>query len=92
MKIAYPEELFEKDNVPNILSSIAGNIFGMKAVKAIRLEDVSFPKSILKSFSGPKFGIEGIRKMMKIKEQALLGTIIKPKLGLNHRTSCRKRL
>ena len=51
IKIAYPPELFEPDNVPNILSSIAGNIFGMKAVKAIRLEDVSFPKKILQSFS-----------------------------------------
>ena len=58
VKIAYPQELFEKDNVPNILSSIAGNIFGMKAVKSIRLEDVSFPKSILKSFPGPRYGIE----------------------------------
>ncbi len=83
IKIAYPEGLFEKDNVPNILSSIAGNIFGMKAVKTIRLEDVSFPKSILKSFKGPKYGIEGIRKMMKVKKRPLVGTIIKPKLGLN---------
>jgi len=83
IKIAYPQDLFEKDNVPNILSSIAGNIFGMKAVKAIRLQDVSFPKSILKSFSGPKYGINGIRKMMRVKSRPLIGTIIKPKLGLN---------
>ncbi len=83
VRIAYPQELFEKDNVPNILSSIAGNIMGMKAVKTIRLQDVSFPKLILKSFSGPKYGIKGIRKMMKIKSRPLIGTIIKPKLGLN---------
>lgn len=82
VKIAYPQELFEKDNVPNILSSIAGNVLGMKAVKTIRLEDVSFPKSILKSFEGPKYGISGIRKMMKVKSRPLVGTIIKPKLGL----------
>jgi len=83
VKIAYPQELFEYDNVPNILSSIAGNIFGMKAVKSIRLEDVSFPQKILKSFAGPKHGISGIRNMMKIKERPFVGTIIKPKLGLN---------
>src|SRR3989344_2591590 len=82
IKVAYPESLFEKDNVPNILSSVAGNIFGMKAVNSIRLEDVSFPKSILKSFKGPRYGIKGIRKMMKIKKRPLVGTIIKPKLGL----------
>ncbi len=82
IKVAYPKELFEKDNVPNILSSIAGNILGMKIVKTIRLEDISFPTSILRSFSGPKYGIQGIRKMMKIKTRPLVGTIIKPKLGL----------
>ena len=85
MKIAYPQDLFEKDNVPNILSSIAGNIMGMKAVKTIRLEDVSFPKSILKSFAGPKYGIEGVRKMLRVKSRPLVGTIIKPKLGLNEK-------
>ncbi len=82
VKIAYPLELFERDNVPNILSSIAGNVFGMKAVKSIRLQDVSFPKNILKGFAGPRYGIPGIRKMMKVKSRPLVGTIIKPKIGL----------
>ncbi len=83
IKVAYPGELFESNNVPNILSSIAGNILGMKVVKAIRLEDISFPKSILRSFSGPKYGIQGVRKILKVKNRPLVGTIIKPKLGLN---------
>jgi ribulose-bisphosphate carboxylase large chain len=83
VKIAYPLQLFEKGNAPNILSSIAGNVFGMKAVKNLRLEDIKIPKEILNSFYGPKYGIEGIRKMMKIKNRPLLGTIVKPKLGLN---------
>lgn len=82
VKIAYPVKLFEKGNAPNILSSIAGNIFGMKAVKNLRLEDIKIPNEILKSFKGPKYGIKGIRKFMKIKRRPLLGTIIKPKLGL----------
>ena len=83
VKIAYPSELFEKNNVPNILSSIAGNIFGMKAVKNLRLQDVEFPKKMINSFKGPKYGIEGIRKILKIKDRPICGTIIKPKLGLN---------
>jgi ribulose-bisphosphate carboxylase large chain len=82
VKVAYPQELFESDNVPNILSSVAGNILGMKAVKSIRLQDISFPKKILKSFDGPKYGIKGVRKMMKVKDRPFVGTIIKPKLGL----------
>jgi len=82
VKIAYPVGLFEKGNAPNILSSIAGNIFGMKCVKNLRLEDIHFPSDILKSFKGPKYGVQGIRKMLKVKDRPLVGTIVKPKLGL----------
>jgi len=89
IKISYPSELFEKGNAPNILSSIAGNIFGMKAVRNLRLEDISVPERILNSFPGPKYGIKGIRKMLKIKKRPLLGTIVKPKLGLKTRDHAR---
>jgi len=82
VKIAYPIELFEKGNIPSILSGVAGNIFGMKVIKNIRLQDIHFPKSLVRSFNGPEFGIDGIRKMLKIRDRPLLGTIIKPKLGL----------
>ena len=84
-KVAYPSELFEKGNAPNILSSIAGNIFGMKAVRNLRLEDIKIPSEILRGFKGPKYGIQGIRNMMRVKDRPLLGTIIKPKLGLKTR-------
>tara|TARA_Y100000034_G_scaffold117576_1_gene157202 strand:- start:7939 stop:9195 length:1257 start_codon:yes stop_codon:yes gene_type:complete len=82
IKVAYPSELFEGGNAPNILSSIAGNIFGMKAVKNLRLEDIQLPQNILNGFPGPKYGIKGIRKLLKIKNRPLVGTIVKPKLGL----------
>jgi ribulose-bisphosphate carboxylase large chain len=81
-KIAYPIGLFERGNMPNILSSVAGNVFGLKALKNLRLNDVELPAELVKSFKGPRFGIEGIRKLLKIPERPLLGTIIKPKLGL----------
>lgn len=82
VKIAYPIELFEKGNMPNILSSIAGNIFGLRALRNIRLIDVDFPSELVKSFRGPKFGIEGIRQLMRVWDRPFVGTIIKPKLGL----------
>jgi len=81
-KIAYPIELFEQGNMPNILSSVAGNVFGLRALKNLRLNDVELPAELVKSFKGPKFGIEGIRKLLKVPERPLVGTIIKPKLGL----------
>ena len=83
IKIAYPIELFEDSNMPNILSSVAGNVFGLKALKNLRLLDVKVPKALLDSFKGPEFGIGGIRKLLKIPKRPLVGTIIKPKLGLN---------
>jgi ribulose-bisphosphate carboxylase large chain len=81
-KTAYPIELFEQGNMPNILSSVAGNVFGLKALKNLRLNDVELPAELVKSFRGPRFGIEGIRKLLKVPERPLVGTIIKPKLGL----------
>jgi ribulose-bisphosphate carboxylase large chain len=82
LKIAYPIELFEQGNMPNILSSVAGNVFGLKALKNLRLNDIELPAELVKSFKGPRFGIEGIRNLLKVAERPLVGTIIKPKLGL----------
>ena len=82
VKIAYPIELFEAGNMPNILSSVAGNVFGLKALKNLRLVDIEFPNQLISSFKGPTFGIEGIRKLLNVSKRPLVGTIIKPKLGL----------
>ncbi len=81
-RIAYPDELFEGGNMPNILSSVAGNVFGLKTLRNLRLLDVEFPDKLVKSFKGPKFGIDGVRKLLKVPKRPLVGTIIKPKLGL----------
>ena len=82
IQIAYPMELFEKGNMPNILSSVAGNVFGLKALENLRLVNISLPAVLLDSFKGPKYGIKGIRKLLRVQERPLVGTIIKPKLGL----------
>jgi ribulose-bisphosphate carboxylase large chain len=54
----------------------------MKIVKNLRLEDIQIPKDIRNSFNGPRYGIPGIRNMLKIRDRPLVGTIVKPKLGL----------
>ncbi|MBU3896836.1 MAG: type III ribulose-bisphosphate carboxylase [Nanoarchaeota archaeon] len=83
IKIAYSIELFEKGNMPQIFSSIAGNVFNMKEVKTLRLEWIDWSDTMINSFYGPKFGVHGIRKMLRVPKRPLCGTIIKPKLGLN---------
>ncbi|MEM1546259.1 MAG: type III ribulose-bisphosphate carboxylase [Candidatus Methanomethylicia archaeon] len=82
VKIAYPLEIFEGGNMPQILSSIAGNIFGMKALKALRLEYVRFPREIIEAFKGPIHGINGVRRILKIYNRPLIATVPKPKVGM----------
>ena len=81
VKIAYPLALWEEGNAVQLLSGIAGNIFGMKALKNLRLIDASLPPEYLKHFKGPHFGNDGIRKMMKIHKRPLTGAVPKPKIG-----------
>jgi len=85
LQIAYPPELFENGNIPQLMSAVAGNIFGMSSVKNLRLLDIEFPESYLKHFKGPAFGVEGIRSLLRVKERPLVGTIIKPKVGLDEK-------
>jgi ribulose-bisphosphate carboxylase large chain len=55
--IAYDLDLFEEGSIVNMAASIIGNVFGFKAVKALRLEDMRFPVAYLKTFPGPPTGI-----------------------------------
>jgi len=82
IRIAYPIGLFEPGNMPNILSSVAGNVFGLRALKNLKLTDIQLPKELVHSFRGPEYGITGIRKLLNVHDRPLVGTIIKPKLGL----------
>ena len=89
IQVAYPQELFEQGNMAQIFSSVAGNVFGMKVLESLRLEDVRWPVKMAASFPGPKFGIKGIRKLLRIPKRPLCGTIIKPKLGLTEKEHAR---
>ena len=82
VRISYPGELFEGANMPQVLSSIAGNVFGMKAVAGLRLLDVVWPRALVESFPGPQFGVAGIRRFMKTPRRPLTASVPKPKLGL----------
>lgn len=83
VKIAYPLPLFELGNITQLLSALAGNVFSMKVIENLRLLDLQFPKKYLDSFQGPTFGIEGVRKYLKIYKRPIIGSIIKPKVGLS---------
>jgi len=81
--IAYPMDLFEENSIVNIMSSIVGNVFGFKAVAALRLEDMRIPVTLVKTFPGPNIGIYDERARLNKWGRPLLGGTVKPKLGLS---------
>ena len=83
--IAYECELFEEGSLANITASIIGNVFGFKAVKALRLEDMRIPYAYLKTFQGPATGVVVERERLNQFGRPLLGATVKPKLGLTGR-------
>src|SRR5665647_1258435 len=83
--IAYELDLFEGNSIANLTASIIGNVFGMKAVKALRLEDMRIPVAYLKTFQGPATGVVVERERMDKFGRPLLGATTKPKLGLSGR-------
>ncbi|MGH2772549.1 MAG: form I ribulose bisphosphate carboxylase large subunit [Actinomycetota bacterium] len=83
--IAYKMDLFEEGSIPNMTSSIIGNVFGFKALSALRLEDLRVPVHYLKTFQGPANGIINEREMINKYGRPLLGATTKPKLGLSPR-------
>jgi ribulose-bisphosphate carboxylase large chain len=81
--IAYECDLFEEASIANLTASIIGNVFGFKAVKALRLEDMRLPYGYLKTFLGPATGVVVERERLDVFGRPLLGATVKPKLGLS---------
>ena len=83
--IAYDLDLFEPGSIANLTASIIGNVFGFKALSALRLEDMRLPVAYVKTFPGPPTGIIVERERLDKYGRPLLGATIKPKLGLSGR-------
>ncbi len=83
--IAYDLDLFEEGSISNLTASIIGNVFGFKALKSLRLEDMRIPPHYAKTFQGPPHGIVMEREYLNKYGRPLLGATVKPKLGLSAR-------
>jgi ribulose-bisphosphate carboxylase large chain len=81
--IAYDIDLFEEGSIANLTASIIGNVFGFKALKALRLEDMRIPVAYLKTYQGPATGVVVERERLDKFGRPLLGATVKPKLGLS---------
>ena len=79
--VSWPVENFGF-NLPALVSTIQGNLYELSQFSGLKLMDVELPASFAKHFRGPKFGIVGCRKLTNVEGRPLIGTIIKPSIGL----------
>ena len=70
-------------SLPNLLATVAGNLYELKHVAKLRLLDIELPDEFAAAYPGPAFGIAGTRKLAGVATGPLVGTIIKPSVGLS---------
>jgi ribulose-bisphosphate carboxylase large chain len=83
VSVAYPDALFEPGSMAQILSCIAGNIMGMKAVDRIRLLDCEWPATLTQSFPGPQYGSAVRSEIFDAGDRPITASVPKPKVGLS---------
>jgi len=69
-------------NLPNLCATVAGNLFELSPFSGIKLLDVDIPAEFAEHYPGPRFGIEGTRSLTGVYNRPIIGTIIKPSVGL----------
>jgi ribulose-bisphosphate carboxylase large chain len=78
---------FPMDNVGTDLATlqtaVAGNLFELGQLYACRLQDIRLPDEFVAAHPGPAFGIPGTRRLINGVEGDMIGTIVKPNVGLH---------
>ncbi|MHA6262580.1 ribulose-bisphosphate carboxylase large subunit family protein [Arenibacterium sp. CAU 1754] len=65
----------------NLMATVAGNLFELKQFSGLRLLDIRLPQAFAQAGPGPRFGIEGTRRLAGVQAGPLIGTIVKPSVG-----------
>ena len=68
-------------SLPNLVATVAGNLYELKQVAGLKLLDISLPEEFAAAYQGPAFGVEGTRRLSGVQRGPLIGTIIKPSVG-----------
>ncbi len=69
-------------SLPNLLATVCGNLYELHEFSGLKLIDLELPHAFADKYPGPQFGIEGTRKLTSVKDRPIIGTIIKPSVGL----------
>src|SRR5207302_1883252 len=70
-------------NLPTLLATVTGNLFELAELSGVRLVDLDLPPAFADVYAGPGFGIDGTRRLSCVQARPLIGTIIKPSVGLS---------
>ena len=70
-------------NLPTLVSTVQGNLYELSQFSGLKLMDLELPASFARQFRGPKFGVAGCRTLTGVHDRPLIGTIIKPSIGLS---------
>lgn len=70
-------------SLPNLLATLAGNLFELRQISGLRIEDIRLPRAFAGAYQGPQFGVEGTRRLSGVEGRPLIGTIVKPSIGLD---------
>jgi ribulose-bisphosphate carboxylase large chain len=81
LRLRFPLDNFGP-SLPNLMAAVAGNLFEIKELSAVRLIDLDLPSAFAERYPGPRFGVAGTRRLMGASDGAMIGTIIKPSIGL----------
>jgi ribulose-bisphosphate carboxylase large chain len=82
LTIAHPHNNFGA-RLPNLLSAVCGEgTFFSPGAPVIKLLDIRFPATYLAAFSGPQFGVEGLRDLLQVYHRPIFFGVIKPNIGL----------
>lgn len=82
LRLRFPLDNFGP-SIPNLLAAVAGNLFELKEFGALKLIDLDLPSAFTARYAGPAFGIDGTRELLGRPTGAMIGTIIKPSIGLS---------
>jgi ribulose-bisphosphate carboxylase large chain len=70
-------------NLPTLVSTLQGNLYELSQISGLKLIDLDIPPAFVKSYPGPQFGVSGTRKLTGVQDRPIIGTIIKPSIGLS---------
>ena len=70
-------------SLPNLMATVAGNLFELKQFSGLRLLDIRLPAAFAAAYPGPKFGVAGTRRLSGVEGRPLIGTIVKPSVGFS---------